>query len=165
MSKYISVAVGGALGALARYWIASVVGERFDSRFPLSTLVINLSGSFVAGLFLTLILERVSLHPNWRLAVAVGFLGAYTTFSTLAYESFKLLEERNIIRGFANLAVSMALGLLAVWLGVVAARGVDALIVTLHGPPPHARLDESFSEMDAVAGLTASEDSSISPNG
>lgn len=165
MSKYMAVAVGGALGALARYWIANVVGARFDSRFPFSTLVINLSGSFVAGFFLTLILERVNLHPNWRLAVAVGFLGAYTTFSTLAYESFKLLEERNIIRGFANLIVSMVMGLMAVWFGVVAARGVDALIVMLHGAPLHARLDESFSEMDAVAGLPASEEPSSSSNG
>ena len=144
MGKYTAVAIGGALGALARYWIASVVGARFDTRFPFSTLVINLSGSFVAGLFLTLIIERVNLHPNWRLAVVVGFLGAYTTFSTLAYESFKLLEERNIIRGFANLIMSMALGLIAVWLGVVAARGIDALIVTLHGPPPRAQSWKDF---------------------
>lgn len=159
MSKYIAVAIGGALGALARYWVANVVGARFDTKFPFSTLVINLSGSFIAGLFLTLALERVNLHPNWRLAVAVGFLGAYTTFSTLAYESFKLMEERSIVRGFANLIVSMTLGLAAVWLGVVAARGIDALIVTLHGPPPHARLDESFSEMDALAGLPADDES------
>jgi fluoride exporter len=158
LSKYIAVAIGGALGALARYWIASTVGARFDARFPFSTLIINLSGSFVAGMFLTLALGRVNLHPNWRLAIVVGFLGAYTTFSTLAYESFKLLEERNIIRGFANIIVSMILGLIAVWLGVVAARGIDALIVTLHGPPPHARLDESFSEMEAIAGLPADDE-------
>jgi CrcB protein len=165
LGKYTAVAIGGALGALARYWIATVIGARIDTRFPFSTLIINLSGSFVAGLFLTLILERVNLHPNWRLAVAAGFLGAYTTFSTLAYESFKLLDERSIIRGFANLIGSMTLGLIAVWLGVVAARGIDALIVTLHGPPPHAQLDESFAEMDAVEGLPASEEPSSSPNG
>lgn len=157
MNKYIAIAFGGALGAVARYWIASMVGERIDSRFPFSTLVINLSGSFVAGMFLTLALERVNLHPNWRLAVVVGFFGAYTTFSTLAYESFKLLEEKRIFRGVANVTVSVMLGLLAVWLGVVAARGVDALIVAMQGPPPHARLDESFSEMEAIAGLPSDE--------
>jgi fluoride exporter len=162
LSKYLAVAVGGALGALARYWVASVIGSRFDSRFPFSTLAINLSGSFIAGLFLALILERVNMHPNWRLAVVVGFLGAYTTFSTFAYESFKLLEERAVIRGFANLIASMTLGLIAVWLGVVAARGIDRLIEVLHGPPPHVRMEESFTEMAAIAGLAEDEEISKS---
>jgi fluoride exporter len=158
----MAIAVGGALGALARYWMASVVGARFDIRFPFSTLLINLSGSFIAGLLLTLALERVSLHPNWRLGVVVGFLGAYTTFSTLAYESFKLVDERHFIRGFGNLVVSMTLGLMAVWLGVVAAHGIDALLVILHGPRPNAQLEESFSEMAALTGPTSDEEHSMS---
>lgn len=153
MINYIAVAVGGALGAIARYWIAGIIAARFDSRFPFSTLAINLSGSFVAGLFLTLASERISIHPTWRLAVAVGFLAAYTTFSTWAYESFKLLEEGSIARSLTNLIGGMILGILALWLGVITARGVDALIVALHGPLPHSRIDESFSEIQAIAGL------------
>ncbi|HJQ70769.1 MAG TPA: CrcB family protein, partial [Blastocatellia bacterium] len=120
------------------------------------------SGSFVAGLFLTLALERINHHPNWRLAVAVGFLGAYTTFSTLAYESFMLLEKRNIVGGFANIIASLILGLLAVWLGVIAAHRITALIVALEGPPPHVRLDDSFTELAALTGRPPDEEHSIS---
>jgi CrcB protein len=64
LSRYIAVAIGRALGAMARYWIGSPVGERFPTRFPLGTLLINVSGSFIIGLFLTLITERIGIHPN-----------------------------------------------------------------------------------------------------
>ncbi|HVG21642.1 MAG TPA: fluoride efflux transporter CrcB [Blastocatellia bacterium] len=122
MGRYIAVALGGALGAMARYWVSIVVEERFATRFPLATLIINVTGSFILGFFLTLVTERASIHPNWRLAVAVGFVGAYTTFSTFEYETFKLLETGSGVGGLMNVIVSLALGFLAVWGGIVAAR-------------------------------------------
>lgn len=126
MGRYIAVALGGALGAMSRYWISTIVGERFPTRFPLGTLIINVTGSFIIGFFLTLVSERINIHPNWRLAVAVGFVGAYTTFSTFEYETFKLLETGSGISGFMNVIISLMLGFLAVWGGIALAREIHA---------------------------------------
>src|SRR5437660_5743255 len=92
LDKYLVVALGGALGAVARFWLGELIGAKFPTRFPFGTLVINVSGSFIIGFFLTLVTDRLNIHPNWRLGVAVGFVGAYTTFSTFEYETFRLLE-------------------------------------------------------------------------
>ena len=124
MTKYLVVGLGGALGAIARYWFSALIGERFPTRFPLGTLVINVSGSFIIGFFLTLVTERLNIHPNWRLGVAVGFVGAYTTFSTFEFETFRLLETGNGISGFMNVIVSLMLGFLAVWGGIALARQI-----------------------------------------
>ena len=124
MSRYLAVAIGGALGAMARYWIGNLVAERFPTRFPLGTLIINVSGSFIVGFFLAIVSERVNLHPNWKLAVAVGFVGAYTTFSTFEYETFRLLENGIVTGGMLNVIASLILGFLAVWGGIVAGRGL-----------------------------------------
>ncbi|MFY9610208.1 MAG: fluoride efflux transporter CrcB [Blastocatellia bacterium] len=126
MTRYLVVAFGGALGAIARYWFSSLIGERFPTRFPLGTLIINVTGSFIIGFFLTLVTERLNIHPNWRLGVAVGFVGAYTTFSTFEYETFRLLETGGGIGGFMNVIVSLMLGFLAVWGGIALAREISA---------------------------------------
>jgi CrcB protein len=126
LGRYLAVALGGALGAMARYWIGTIVGERFPTRFPLGTLIINVTGSFIIGFFLTLVSERINIHPNWRLAVAVGFVGAYTTFSTFEYETFKLLETGSGISGFMNVIISLMFGFLGVWGGIALAREVHA---------------------------------------
>ena len=122
MSRYFAVAIGGALGAMARYWIGNIVAERFPTRFPLGTFIINVSGSFIVGFFLALVSERINIHPNWKLAVAVGFVGAYTTFSTFEYETFRLLENGIFAGGLINVLGSLILGFLAVWGGIVAGR-------------------------------------------
>ena len=125
MSRYIAVALGGALGAMARYWIGNLVAERFPTRFPLGTLIINVSGSFIVGFFLSLVSERVNIHPNWKLAVAVGFVGAYTTFSTFEYETFRLLENGILTGGLVNVLASLILGFAAVWGGIVVGRELN----------------------------------------
>jgi CrcB protein len=130
LEKYMVVAIGGALGAIARYWLGSLIGQALPSRFPYGTVVINVTGCFIIGLFLTLASERISINPNWRLAVAVGFVGAYTTFSTFEYESFKLMESGSGISGFMNVIVSLMLGFLAVWAGVALARKIDSPSIT-----------------------------------
>lgn len=116
------VAVGGAFGAIARYWLGGWINSRLPMQFPLGTFVINVTGSFMIGFFLTLISQRLTIHPNWRMLVAVGFVGAYTTFSTFEYETLKLIEEGNIPSAALNIILSVILGFIAVWLGVVAAR-------------------------------------------
>lgn len=122
MGKYLAVALGGALGAMARFWLGGLISERFPSRFPLGTLIINVTGSFIVGFFLTLVTERINLHPHWRLAVAVGFVGAYTTFSTFEYENFKLLEIGNRLGSLLYVIFSLVLGFVAVWAGILLAR-------------------------------------------
>ena len=120
--KYLALSLGGALGANARYILGIWMVERYGTRFPYGTLLINVSGSFVLGLFLTLISERFVVHPNWRLFFAAGFLGAYTTFSTFSFESMVLILNGSWWLGLVNMVGSVVLGLLAVVTGMVVAR-------------------------------------------
>ena len=120
--QYLVISLGGILGANARYVLGTWIAERYGTSFPYGTLVINVSGSFVIGLFLTLIAERFVLHPNWRLFFAVGFLGAYTTFSTFSYESVALLQNGSWRLGLVNMVGSVVLGPIAVVMGMAVAR-------------------------------------------
>jgi CrcB protein len=120
--KYLIVGLGGFLGANARYILGGWVAERFGMSFPYGTLVINVTGSLVLGFFLALTAERLVVHPNWRLFFAIGFLGAYTTFSTFSYESVALRHDRSWLLGVTNLAGSVLLGLIAVVAGIALAR-------------------------------------------
>jgi CrcB protein len=130
LTKYLAVAAGGALGAVLRYYLGGTALARTAAPFPTATFVINVTGSFVLGLFLTLATERIHVSPHLRLAVAVGFVGAYTTFSTFEYETAKLVEDGDLTRALLNVLLSFAAGLLAVWLGIFAARGFRGLPVT-----------------------------------
>ncbi len=122
MSKLIVVALGGAIGAVARYWLGGLINSRLPMQFPLGTFIINVTGSFIIGFFLTLVSQRITVHPNWRLLIAVGFVGAYTTFSTFEFETLKLIEEGSVVSAALNVILSFVLGFIAVWLGVTAAR-------------------------------------------
>src|SRR5690348_770470 len=106
MNKYFAVAMGGALGALARYLLSVIITAQLDSKFPYATFLINITGSFIIGLFLTIALADPPISENWRLAVAVGFVGAYTTFSTFEYETLKLLQEGRVALGFGYVFLS-----------------------------------------------------------
>ena len=118
MEKFLLISTGAVLGANARYWMGTWVSEKWGSPFPIGTLIINITGSFLLGLFMTLATERFLIDPRWRFLVAVGFLGAYTTFSTFTYESFNLIFKGQWLPGLLNLLGSSLLGLLAVGLGV-----------------------------------------------
>ena len=109
------VGLGGFLGAVARFLVGTWIVNRYGAAFPWATLVINVTGSFVLGLLGTLLLNRVLIHPNWRLGVAVGFIGAYTTFSTFEYESARLGASWAAL---GNLLGSVLAGYGAVWLGI-----------------------------------------------
>jgi len=122
LSKLIVVALGGAIGAIARYWLGDLISSRLPSQFPLGTFVINVTGSFIIGFFMTLVSQRITVHPNWRLLIAVGFVGAYTTFSTFEFETLKLIEKGNVVSAALNVILSFVVGFIAVWLGVAAAR-------------------------------------------
>ena len=122
MWTYLAVGTGAFLGANCRYLVGGWATDRFGSTFPFGTLIINVSGSFVIGLFLTFIGERFVAPPNLRLFVAIGFIGGYTTFSTFAFESFALIQSRAYLLAAANLFGSLGLGLIAVFLGIVLGR-------------------------------------------
>jgi fluoride exporter len=119
-----AIAVAGALGALSRYGLEGFVSRRLPGAFPWGTFVINISGAFVLGLVFTLATERWALAPWLRSAATIGFLGAYTTFSTLSLESYRLLETRSYALAGANLLGSVTAGVLALYGGVVLGRAL-----------------------------------------
>jgi CrcB protein len=118
------IAIAGALGALARYGLEGLVSRRTGGGFPWGTFAVNVTGAFALGLAFTLLAERYLAAPWLRSAATIGFLGAYTTFSTLSFESYRLLEDGAPALAVANLLGSCAAGLLAVYLGVVVARSM-----------------------------------------
>lgn len=122
LARYLAVAAGGALGAILRYYLGGSPLGRWAAPFPLATFVINISGSFIIGFFLTLTTERFQLDPLIRLAVAVGFVGAFTTFSTFEYETARLLEDGVPVYALLNVALSVIVGFAAVWAGIFTAR-------------------------------------------
>ena len=117
MDRYLMVLLGGGTGALARYVLGTAIAARIGGRFPLGTLVINVSGSFLIGLLMTLLTERLQPHPNWRLLLVVGFLGGYTTFSTFEYETLRAVQDGGKWIGLLNVLGSVLLGYVAVWIG------------------------------------------------
>jgi fluoride exporter len=119
--KYLLIVACGGAGSLARYLTASAVAARFGARFPWGTLFINVTGSFLIGLILTVLTERIEPHPYWRLGLVVGFLGGYTTFSSFEWETYAAMRE-GFWLGAANIVGSVGLGYLAVWLGAMLAR-------------------------------------------
>ncbi len=122
MSRYAMIAAGGALGAIARYVLDGLVQEWAGARFPYGTLVINVTGCLVMGVVMTLLTERAVVHPNWRFLVPVGFIGAYTTFSTFEYETFRAIEQGAWLVGLGNVIVSVVIGFLSVAVGVMGTR-------------------------------------------
>lgn len=120
MVKYLMVGVGGFLGAIARFWLDGFVSERLGTGFPYGTFVINCTGSFLIGLVVTLFAERAHWNPNWRYLIAIGFIGAYTTFSTFEYETLRTIQSSEFLIGGLYVGLSVVVGFVAVWLGVVA---------------------------------------------
>ena len=115
------VMLGGAIGTLARYVVGTAIMNRVGGRFPLGTVFINITGSFLIGFIMTMLTERLNPHPNWRLLLVVGFLGGYTTFSSFEWETFSAVRGGGFWIGLANVVGSVGLGYAAVWLGAALA--------------------------------------------
>jgi len=123
MDKVLWISLGAVLGANLRYWVGDWAAQRFGSGFPYGTLLINLTGSFLLGLIISMSMENFIIDPRLRLLLTVGFLGSYTTFSTYAYESIALISQGQWGLGLFNLIGSSLLGavfaILGLWLGKV----------------------------------------------
>lgn len=122
LQKYFFIAVGGALGSLARYLVGSVVTDRMGSKFPYGTFVINITACLIIGFSLAFLGRRTELSAAWRFLIPVGFVGAYSTFSTFEWETFSSLQTGAFITASLYVALSILLGLAAVWCGVLLAR-------------------------------------------
>jgi CrcB protein len=120
--KYVLIVVGGGAGSLARYLAGTAIMTRFGSRFPMGTLVVNVTGCFLIGLLMTLITERFSPGTNWRPLLVIGFLGGYTTFSSFEWETYAAARDGSHWMGLVNVIASVVFGYAAVWLGAAIAR-------------------------------------------
>jgi fluoride exporter len=123
LMPYLLVGVGGFIGANARFVVARLVGAMFETKFPLGTFVINVSGSFLLGVLGTVVAQKVMPNSeSMRLALGVGFLGAYTTFSTFEFETHALFGDGSWLTATTNMVASLFVGLLAVRAGIVLAK-------------------------------------------
>lgn len=121
LSVYVVIGMGGFVGANARYILGRWALERWGAGFPYGTFIINIIGCLILGLFATLA-DRLAWNDHWRFAIAIGFVGAFTTFSTFEYETFRLVSDGQFARAAANVLSSIFIGFLAVYVGVVIAR-------------------------------------------
>ena len=125
MQKYFLIAAGGAFGSVARYWVGSTISGRMGTRFPFGTFVINITACIVIGFALTYLGKRTGLDPAWRFLVAVGFIGAYSTFSTYEWETLSTLRSGAFMLAALYAVGSLVLGLAATWCGALLAESIS----------------------------------------
>ena len=124
MVNYLVIGFGGFLGAVTRYAVSAWIGQKWGRSFPLGTFFVNVSGSFLIALIMSLMTERFMVNPQWRLFLAVGFLGAYTTFSTFELETGALLRDGEWMIALLNVLLSVAAGFIALKIGEVIAKTI-----------------------------------------
>lgn len=121
MTHLVAIAVGGAMGALLRFWVSTGMYALLGREFPYGTLSVNVLGCLLMGFLYIFMLERFT-SVEWRAALLIGLLGAFTTFSTFSLESLNLIQSGETSKAFLNIAASVLLCLLATWLGMQLAR-------------------------------------------
>jgi CrcB protein len=122
LQKYLLIALGGSFGALARFWVGSSVAGRLGTRFPFGTFVINISACILIGFSLEYLGKHIEINPAWRYLIPTGFIGAYSTFSTFEWETFANLQAGSFFIAGLYVALSIFVGLVAVWGGVFLAK-------------------------------------------
>lgn len=122
MEKYLYIAVGGALGSIARYWVGSTVSGRLGTKFPYGTFVINITACVIIGFTITFLSKRAELNAAWRYLIPVGFVGAYSTFSTYEWETFSSLRAGAFLLAGLYAVGSLVAGLVSVWCGSMLAE-------------------------------------------
>ena len=119
---WFAIAVGGALGAMGRFAMSHQVYQLFGRDFAWGTLSVNVIGSFIMGLIAVLFVDKLDVSSEWRAFIMVGFLGAFTTFSTFSYETMEYIQIGEMSKALMNIAVSVISCLIAVWAGMLAAK-------------------------------------------
>ena len=122
MEKYFYIAIGGALGSIVRYWVGSTVSGRLGAKFPYGTFVVNMTACIIIGFVLSYLGRRVELSPAWRFLIPIGFIGAYSTFSTYEWETFTTVRSGAFLLAALYAVGSLVLGLIAVWGGAFLAE-------------------------------------------
>jgi CrcB protein len=122
VDKIIGIAVAGALGSLARYWLGGLVQQVFNSSFPAGTFAVNMIGSFLFGVVWALAEERLVISSEARTILLAGFMGAFTTFSTFMFETGALLRDSQWLLAFGNIAAQVIVGLICLFLGLALGR-------------------------------------------
>ncbi len=122
MQKYLIIAFGGALGSMVRYWVGSTIASRMGTKFPYGTFVINITACMIIGFSLTFLTKRADLSAAWRFLVPVGFIGAYSTFSTYEWETLSTIRTGAFLLAALYAISSLILGLAAVWGGSMIAE-------------------------------------------
>ena len=117
LQKYLFIAIGGALGSIARFWVGSTIAGRMGIKFPYGTLIVNVSACLVIGFTLSLLGKRADVGIAWRYLIPVGFIGAYSTFSTYEWETLSILRSGAFVLAALYAGGSLILGLIAVWAG------------------------------------------------
>ena len=127
MLSYLWIAIGGALGSVARFWFSGLVAQRFGETFPLGTILVNVTGSFAIGFFATLTSPdgRVLVSPSFREFFMIGICGGYTTFSSFSLQTLNLANDGEWLYAGLNVVLSVVLCLVAVWLGHLAASALS----------------------------------------
>lgn len=120
----LAIAAGGALGALMRYWVSTGIYSLLGRSFPWGTLAVNVLGSLAMGILYILFLERMSVSPEIRALILVGFLGAFTTFSTFSIETLNLIEQASYLKAATNMLVSVFACVAAAWIGIIIGRQI-----------------------------------------
>ncbi|MCR4435796.1 MAG: fluoride efflux transporter CrcB [Clostridiales bacterium] len=129
MRKYVFISIGGILGAISRYLIKGLHIYHYHENVPLNTLIINVTGSFILALVLTVAFEVWEFDASIRLGIATGFLGAYTTFSTLCKETVGLIHQGDYFSAITYITDSTIVGIAAAYFGIVLAREVVSKLV------------------------------------
>lgn len=120
----LAIAAGGALGALLRFWMSNGIYAVLGRNFPYGTLAVNVLGSLLMGFLYVLLVDKLALGPQWRAALLIGLLGAFTTFSTFSMETLNLVEAGEVFKALLNVLLSVSLCLAVTWFGVLAGRSV-----------------------------------------
>ena len=121
MQKYLLIAAGGALGSILRYWVSSTISGRMGAKFPYGTFVINMTACVIIGFTLTYFGKRADLNPAWRFFVPIGFIGAYSTFSTYEWETLSTMRSGAFLLAGLYAVGSLVVGLAATWCGTALA--------------------------------------------
>ena len=124
MQVVLFIALFGALGCLTRYFLSGWVYDLFGRGLPYGTFAVNIVGAFCIGLIMEFSMRSTLVSPSLRIGLTIGFLGGLTTFSTFSYETFRLLEDGELIIAAGNVLVSVVVCLLSTWVGIVAARAL-----------------------------------------